>query len=185
MRYHVYQIKKALKFSHFYSKPEGPRGPFSGHIFNAKPVGPAWVSPDVYRLYPTRDPWDIALYLNGSALTATEEAVDRLDLFVKNRGVELLPYEVEGERYYVINVLEAPACLNRDESEIQQGPNPEILKYVFFPLRFTRSLFKLPDRIGGSPLVAEDDSRPEWSFKRQIELNDFKGINFELLWEGD
>jgi hypothetical protein len=135
MRFRVYQVKRNLDYAHFYPTPEGPRGPFNGYIFSGKKIGSDWVPPQVYRLYPMRERWDIAVYITPSALVITHKAAESLNGFIHNSGVELLPFDAEGEKVYVINILEMPNCLNEQASQLLPGSQVTIAKYEFYPLR--------------------------------------------------
>jgi hypothetical protein len=180
----VYKAGRDRRFAYFELVPEGPHGPFDGYIFTGKRIGDRWIPPKVYRLYPTREPWDVAPYLNISALVITSLARRRLGVLVENASMELLPFSAEGTEFFVVNVLEVPNCLNHDACRYGEPPESRLIEYAFFPQRFTRSLFKLPESLG-HVFVAEDTSRPEWGFKSACERYGLRGLKYELLWQSE
>src|SRR5690606_5588432 len=105
------------------------------------------------------------------------------DGFVRNAGVELLPFEAEGQTFYVVNVLEVPNCLDHTRSEMPPDRGI-VIQYAFHPQRITRSLFKLPEALG-DVFVAEDDTRQDWSFKAACERLGLAGLRYELLWQSE
>jgi hypothetical protein len=146
-------------------------------------VGSAWNPPSVRRLYPAREQWDIAPFLGPDGLVITEHAREVLGEHVSNLGVELLPLDFEGSRYWVINVLDVVDCLDLTNSIYPADRPWSIEKYSFLPERFTRSLCKLPQHRMGAPYVVEDAERSQWSFKMRVERNNLRGIVFKLVWE--
>jgi hypothetical protein len=182
VRYAVYSIQKCDGYANLVTAPEAhPDKVFI--IFDGRPKGENWRPSPVYVLRPLDRPWDIFTIYGPSALVLTAAARIKLQAFFDRGRYELLPLVHDGKNYTVINVLEVPNCLDREHCVFRSSGSIE--KYAFHPGRFTTSLFKVPEAATGNLLVAYDETRPEWSFKHQVEMHKLEGVKFKLLWEGN
>jgi hypothetical protein len=140
-----------------------------------KPVRVEWIEEDTQSGKPKSD-----FPTLGTTPVFSERAVDALlDLLVENG--EILPLDVEGERYFAYNVTRTLDALDQDRSVIVRYPTGRILdisRYEFLPDKLDGSaLFRLP-QFRGRAFVTD-------AFAARI--RDFELTGFELVnvWSSD
>lgn len=183
MAFTVFKVQKASGFAHFASVEREGAGACRGVYFDGRPQASTWNPPALYVPYPESRHWDVSLVFGPSALVLTESAFGRLREFLKAPCYEILPLEVAGRLFVVVNVLAVHDCLNREASKFRDTGTIE--QYAFYPSRIIHSIFKIPEEAKGGIFVAEDVRRPHWSFKWQCEHLGLRGLKWKLIWEGD
>jgi hypothetical protein len=187
----VYRLRHDKTYQYLY--PDKDKD-FEALEFKCRPVGEDWKPPTLYNREPFLKKGDffkadgcfIVNYVANTALRANFEAHS-----------QTLEVDVEGEIFYVINVLQCINCLNKNESDwgYGSGINPfgTPKKYVFHESRLPGlpfCLFKIPQTHEREILLLEtwkDGKRdePEWGFSRVYDEYKLEGLVFDLLWESE
>ena len=140
-----------------------------------KPVRAEWIEEDTKEEKAKSD-----FPTLGTTPVFSERAVDTLlDLLVENG--EILPLEVEGERYFAYNVTRTLDALDQDRSAIIRYPTGRILdvtRYVFLPEKLDgAAIFRLP-QFRGRAFVTDE-------FTRRIRDYELTGFGLVEVWSSD
>lgn len=143
------------------------------------PQGESWSPPPLYVDHHRLKRPDI-MRLSGSALVLSPHALKILleeDVIAEQ---ELLPLDIEGEPWTVLNVTAFTNWINVEASE-WLGPTMPIVR-VFHPHRLGEpSLFHIEQN--GLPIYCWDaDNDPEFGFRNAILRNGLTGLIFEEVW---
>jgi hypothetical protein len=117
------------------------------------------------------------------AFVLTEDAMRRVGGF---QAAEFFPVYVEGDEYYVANVIQVFNALDRASSEIEPGADGSIRikRYAFHRNRLLETgVFKLPETALQEVLVfASENDDPEDSFPASLAREQFSGVSLAPLW---
>jgi hypothetical protein len=118
-------------------------------------------------------------YWSAGILVCVEKALEVIRSLIAE-SVEFLPLECSEGHFYALNVIEVVDCLDRSNSEFtyfKSGSIKRILRWVFKTNCINdRHIFKIPERRGGMIFVSN-------VFKRVIQENNLKGLEFSKVWE--
>jgi hypothetical protein len=140
-----------------------------------QPIRAEWIEEDVAAGKPKSD-----FPTLGTTPVFSERAVDTmLELLVANG--EILPLDVEGEKYFAYNPTRTLDALDQDRSEIVRFPTGRILdvkQYVFLPDKLDgTAIFRLP-LLRGSAFVTDEFA----ALVRQGELTGFRLVE---VWSSE
>jgi hypothetical protein len=117
--------------------------------------------------------------LDPGVLVCDNFAIIKIGDFLSNE-VELLPIDVEGIDYKLINIINIVDCLDEDKSEIKYFKNSrdvnKIIRHVFdTDLLINVKLFKIPQR-KRTDIFATD------AFRDKILQSGLTGLEFRLVY---
>lgn len=121
-------------------------------------------------------------YFSGGIPLASKRAIDVIYPLISD-SVELLPFDVEGEIYYGINILKILDVVDYEKSDCWYlRPNkPMVNTYVFRSAECLEGhhIFKVVDStMSSTPFVSD-------TFKKLVEKNKLRGFDFKLIWDSD
>ncbi len=125
-------------------------------------------------------PFDIQMFAFGGMI-ATQNAVEKLSSVFDRGGVELLPQPINGESYFVINVIQKISSIVREGPPKGELQVPDIARCRTDVI--TTPIYKDAD----NPLpifCAEETGDPALELKAAIAHHNLRGLGFRLLWEG-
>ncbi len=125
-------------------------------------------------------PFDIRLFPFGGMI-ATQNAVEKLRPVFDHGGVELLPQPINGESYFIINVIKKVSSIVREEPPKGKLHVPDIARFRTDVI--TTPIYKDTD----NPLpifCAEELGDPARELRAATAHHNLRGLGFRLIWEG-
>lgn len=141
-----------------------------------QPIGAEWIEEDVAAGKPKSD-----FPTLGTTPVFSERAVDTLlDLLVANG--EILPLDVEGEKYFAYNPTRTLDALDQDHSVLVRFPATgrilDIKQYVFLPDKLDgTAIFRLP-MFRGSAFVTNE-------FAARVREGELTGFRLVKVWSDE
>lgn len=139
-----------------------------------------WNTPTIEAYYKKRKIADVSDFSSGAPLF-NEKAVSMLEEFLKAKA-ELLPAYYEGNKYYVVNVINVIDALDYEKSEFVRFDTGAIMyctKYFFkSEIVENQHIFKIP-------LCNYIDIFVSDEFKKQVEEFKLKGFIFVEVWNSE
>ncbi len=157
--------------------------------FNCSPMLNNWKS-DGWYIYNPIDPKS-NFYCTPGGVLIFDEKVYESDLYtLLEMSGEILPVEIEGEKFYFLNVMECINALNKEATKYEtylDGTKSSIIeKHVFHPQRIGGNpLFKIPETRRNDVLCFEGISDPWDEFKGRYDELGFTGLEFIELYDSD
>lgn len=148
--------------------------------FFGNSVSSNWKEPVIEAYYKKRKIADISDFSYGAPLF-NEKAVIILEEFLK-ANAELLPAYYEGNKYYVVNVINVIDALDYEKSEFERFETGAVMycnKYSFkSEVVINQHLFKIP-------ICNKIDIFVSDQFKRRVEESKLKGLIFVEVWNSE
>jgi hypothetical protein len=147
--------------------------------FDGRPKEPHWTTPPVYIDAPRLERPDFWHLVGAAVLVMDIKVMDLLEPHLSMAG-ELLPVIVSGstETLYALNILRDIDCLD----PAHYVPCELSLRPYFLEHRLPESgLFKLPQTDATQMFLLERSDDAD-SFRRRVEQNKLRGIEFQRVW---
>lgn len=148
-----------------------------------------WVPPKMRSYYPMRvvpDFWWLGPGTGAYAVGEKAMATGELELILIRAG-QLLPLPYKNETLTIFNILECVDCVNEEKTEFKPNVSSPLQKSSERPFFVAddlpeSSLFKIPYNPTKIYTWELEGDNPEEEFKACVEMNNLKGLKFELIW---